>query len=194
MKKIADNVGESNRESVFTSLQCGRQIAQLKEECEETKKTLEEEASKLRQVSIDKISTDELESILVTLVNGERLCPPPSSYTLHLLSNEAFIHYAKILNADVQTVAAKLNSFPSLSLFLLKLLYSLHRVSSSLSFPFASFSDSPLIIFQSVIDSQKGAVAGRHVEGAQGVEMTGERHTVATHRHDNPDLKGTVDV
>lgn len=36
---------------MFTSLQCGRQIAQLKDEYEESKKTLEEEASKLRQVS-----------------------------------------------------------------------------------------------------------------------------------------------
>lgn len=34
----------------FCSLQCGRQIAQLKEEYEETKKALEVEASKLRQV------------------------------------------------------------------------------------------------------------------------------------------------
>lgn len=36
---------------MLTSLQCGRQIAQLKEEYEETKKNLEVEASKLRQVS-----------------------------------------------------------------------------------------------------------------------------------------------
>lgn len=40
----------------FLSLQCGRQIAQLKEEYEETKKTWEEEASKLRQVSVAKTS------------------------------------------------------------------------------------------------------------------------------------------
>lgn len=39
----------------LTSLQCGRQIAQLKEEYEEAKKTLEAEALKLRQVSTDKI-------------------------------------------------------------------------------------------------------------------------------------------
>lgn len=39
-------------EYVLTSLQCGRQIAQLKDECEETKKTLEKEASKLRGVSL----------------------------------------------------------------------------------------------------------------------------------------------
>lgn len=39
---------------MFTSLQCGRQIAQLKDEYEESKKTLEEEASKLRQVSVNK--------------------------------------------------------------------------------------------------------------------------------------------
>lgn len=35
-------------------------------------------------------------------------------------------------------------------------------------------------------------MTGRHAEGAPGVEMAGERHTVATRRHDNPDLKGTV--
>lgn len=44
------------------------------------------------------------------------------------------------------------------------------------------------------MDSQKGVVAGRHADGAPGVEMVGERHTVATHQHGNPDLKGTVDV
>lgn len=38
--------------SFFFSLQCGRQIAQLKDEYEESKKNLEEEASRLRQVSI----------------------------------------------------------------------------------------------------------------------------------------------
>lgn len=65
---------------------------------------------------------------------------------------------------------------------------------SVLNFPYAVFSDSPFIILQSVIDGQKGAVAGRHAEGAPGVEMVGERHTVATRRHDSPDLKGTVDV
>lgn len=40
---------------VFTSLQCGRQIAQLKEEYEEAKKTLEAEAAKLRQVGVDEV-------------------------------------------------------------------------------------------------------------------------------------------
>lgn len=38
-----------------TSLQCGRQIAQLKEEYEETKKILEAEATKLRQVGTNEI-------------------------------------------------------------------------------------------------------------------------------------------
>lgn len=41
----------------MTSLQCGRQIAQLKEEYEESKKGLEAETSKLRQVSVDKIQS-----------------------------------------------------------------------------------------------------------------------------------------
>lgn len=45
---------------MFTSLQCGRQIAQLKDEYEESKKTLEQEALKLRQVSINEILTEHL--------------------------------------------------------------------------------------------------------------------------------------
>lgn len=49
-------------------------------------------------------------------------------------------------------------------------------------------------IFQSVMDGQKGAVAGRHADRAPGVDMVGERHTVATHRHDSPDLKGKLNV
>lgn len=44
------------------------------------------------------------------------------------------------------------------------------------------------------MDGSKGVVVGRHTDGAPGVMMTGERHTVATHRHNNPDLKGTVMV
>lgn len=48
---------------MLTSLQCGRQIAQLKDEYEETKKTLEEEASKLRQVSTDKSQQTRLLSL-----------------------------------------------------------------------------------------------------------------------------------
>ncbi|XP_042350757.1 protein GOLM2 isoform X2 [Plectropomus leopardus] len=90
LREVKKNSTTLERKLEYESLQCGRQIAQQREECEETKKTLEEEASKLRQ---------------------------------------------------------------------------------------------------SVIDSQKGAAAGRHAEGAPGVEMAGERHTVATHRHDSPDLK-----
>ena len=35
------------------SLQCGRQIAELKEEYEDNKKTLEQEAAKLRQVGLE---------------------------------------------------------------------------------------------------------------------------------------------
>lgn len=44
-----------NEKCVSISLQCGRQIAQLKEDYEESKKTLVEEASKLRQVSVDAV-------------------------------------------------------------------------------------------------------------------------------------------
>lgn len=44
------------------------------------------------------------------------------------------------------------------------------------------------------MDGQKGAGAGRHADGAPGEEMVGERHTVATHRHDTPVLKGTMEM
>ncbi|XP_022050462.1 protein GOLM2 isoform X2 [Acanthochromis polyacanthus] len=91
IKEVKKNSTTLERKLEYESLQCGRQIAQLKDEYEEAKKTLEEEASQLRQ---------------------------------------------------------------------------------------------------SVMDGQKGVVAGRHADGAPGVEMGGERHTVATHRHDRQsDLK-----
>ncbi|XP_044057412.1 protein GOLM2 isoform X4 [Siniperca chuatsi] len=90
LREVKKNSTTLERKLEYESLQCGRQIAQLKDEYEETRRTLEEEASKLRQ---------------------------------------------------------------------------------------------------SMMDGQKSVVAGRHAEGAPGVEMVGERHTVATHRHDSPDLK-----
>ncbi|KAK5915414.1 hypothetical protein CesoFtcFv8_001005 [Champsocephalus esox] len=90
LREVKKNSTTLERKLDYESLQCGRQIAQLKEENEETKKTLEEQTSKLRQ---------------------------------------------------------------------------------------------------SVMDGQKGAGAGRHADGAPGEEMVGERHTVATHRHDTPVLK-----
>ena len=82
-------------------------------------------------------------------------------------------------------VAARLNEFP---------LHFSTSAPSSLHFTYLHFSDAPLIIPKSVIDGQKGVAAGRHAEGAAGVDAVGERHTVATHRHDSPDLKGKVDV
>ncbi|KAK1891390.1 Protein CASC4 [Dissostichus eleginoides] len=90
LREVKKNSTTLERKLEYESLQCGRQIAQLKEENEETKKTLEEQTSKLRQ---------------------------------------------------------------------------------------------------SVMDDQKGAGAGRHIDGAPGVEMVGGRQTVATHRHDSPVLK-----
>lgn len=90
LREVKKNSTTLERKLEYESLQCGRQIAQLKEEYEETKKTLENEASKLRR---------------------------------------------------------------------------------------------------SLMDVQKAAVAGRRADGAPGVEMVGERHTVATRRHDSPDLK-----
>lgn len=59
-------------------------MAQLKEEYEETKKTLEEEASKLRRVSINlNLSAHSLDS----LVNGEKLCLISPSPLLHIAYN-----------------------------------------------------------------------------------------------------------
>ncbi|KAK5874047.1 hypothetical protein PBY51_019029 [Eleginops maclovinus] len=90
LREVKKNSTTLERKLEYESLQCGRQIAQLKDEYEETKKSLEEQTSKLRQ---------------------------------------------------------------------------------------------------SVIDGQKAAGAGRHTDGAPVGEMAGERHTVATHRHDSPVLK-----
>ncbi|CAL1603792.1 unnamed protein product [Knipowitschia caucasica] len=49
LKEVKKNSTTLERKLEYESLQCGRQIAQLKEEYEETKKALEVEASKLRQ-------------------------------------------------------------------------------------------------------------------------------------------------
>lgn len=66
----------------ITSLQCGRQIAQLKNEYEETKKTLEEEASKLRRVSIHShLGSHSLDP----LVNDVKLLHPLCC-TLHIIN------------------------------------------------------------------------------------------------------------
>ncbi|XP_037345810.2 protein GOLM2 isoform X1 [Pungitius pungitius] len=53
LREVKKNSTTFERKLEYESLQCGRQIAQLKEEYEETKKTLEEEASKLRQTVVD---------------------------------------------------------------------------------------------------------------------------------------------
>lgn len=54
LKEVKKNSTTLERKLEYESLQCGRQIAQLKEEYEETKKALEVEASKLRQNVIDR--------------------------------------------------------------------------------------------------------------------------------------------
>ncbi|XP_056134468.1 protein GOLM2 isoform X2 [Lampris incognitus] len=90
MREVKKNSTTLERRLEYESLQCGRQIAQLKDEYEETKKTLEEEASKLRKT---------------------------------------------------------------------------------------------------ILDSRKTGGAGGHVEGATGVDLAGERHTLATRQHDSRDLK-----
>ncbi|XP_061598336.1 protein GOLM2 isoform X2 [Cololabis saira] len=53
LKDVRKNSTTLEKKLEYESLQCGRQIAQLKDEYEETKKTLEEEASKLRQSIMD---------------------------------------------------------------------------------------------------------------------------------------------
>ncbi|CAN9507129.1 unnamed protein product [Ophioblennius macclurei] len=91
LREVKKNSTTLEKKLEYESLQCGRQIAQLKDEYEETKKSLEAEVSKLRQ---------------------------------------------------------------------------------------------------SLLEGQKGAVAVGHAEGQPGGDLAGERHTVATHRHDRqPDLK-----
>ncbi|KAM3625628.1 uncharacterized protein V6R79_015039 [Siganus canaliculatus] len=49
LREVKKNSTTLERKLEYESLQCGRQIAQLKDEYEESKKVLEEEASKLRQ-------------------------------------------------------------------------------------------------------------------------------------------------
>ncbi|XP_041842370.1 protein GOLM2 isoform X2 [Melanotaenia boesemani] len=49
LREVKKNSTTLEKKLEYESLQCGRQITQLKNEYEETKKTLEEEASKLRQ-------------------------------------------------------------------------------------------------------------------------------------------------
>uniref|UniRef100_A0A3Q3E750 Protein GOLM2 n=1 Tax=Labrus bergylta TaxID=56723 RepID=A0A3Q3E750_9LABR len=90
LREVKKNSTTLERKLEYESLQCGRQIAQLKDEYEETKKAMEVEATKLRQGAIDR---------------------------------------------------------------------------------------------------HKGAGASRHEDGALGVDMEGERHTVANHRHESQDLK-----
>ncbi|XP_041650409.1 protein GOLM2 isoform X2 [Cheilinus undulatus] len=53
MREVKKNSTNLERKLEYESLQCGRQIAQLKDEYEETKKALEIEASKLRQGALD---------------------------------------------------------------------------------------------------------------------------------------------
>ncbi|XP_028293567.1 protein CASC4 isoform X2 [Gouania willdenowi] len=53
MREVKKNSTTLERKLEYEGLQCGRQIAQLKDEYEETKKTLEEEALKLKKSIID---------------------------------------------------------------------------------------------------------------------------------------------
>lgn len=53
LREVKKNSTTLERKLEYESLQCGRQIAQLKNEYEETKKTLEKEASKLRWNPLD---------------------------------------------------------------------------------------------------------------------------------------------
>ncbi|XP_030622437.1 protein CASC4 isoform X2 [Chanos chanos] len=49
LREVKKNSSNLERKLEYESLQCGRQIAQLKEDYEESKKAMEEEAAKLRQ-------------------------------------------------------------------------------------------------------------------------------------------------
>ncbi|XP_058484637.1 protein GOLM2 isoform X1 [Solea solea] len=53
LREVKKNSTTFEKKLEYESLQCGRQIAQLKEEYEESKKTLEEEASRLKQGVLD---------------------------------------------------------------------------------------------------------------------------------------------
>ncbi|AWP01498.1 putative protein CASC4 isoform 2 [Scophthalmus maximus] len=53
LREVKKNSTTLERKLEYESLQCGRQIAQLKDEYEESKKTLEQEALKLRQSIMD---------------------------------------------------------------------------------------------------------------------------------------------
>ncbi|XP_022523960.1 protein GOLM2 isoform X2 [Astyanax mexicanus] len=53
LREVKKNSTNLERKLEYESLQCGRQIAQLKDEYEESKKTMEEEAVKLRQSMLD---------------------------------------------------------------------------------------------------------------------------------------------
>ncbi|CAF96002.1 unnamed protein product [Tetraodon nigroviridis] len=61
LREVKKNSTNLEKKLEYESLQCGRQMAQLKKEYEETKKTLEDEATKLRQVGV--AGTDEHRSV-----------------------------------------------------------------------------------------------------------------------------------
>uniref|UniRef100_A0A3P9AAH5 Protein GOLM2 n=1 Tax=Esox lucius TaxID=8010 RepID=A0A3P9AAH5_ESOLU len=76
MREVKKNNTNLEKKLEYESLQCGRQVAQLKEEYEDTKKTLEEEALKLRQVRLFSstlwISNDTLSSQVESLLDSQK--------------------------------------------------------------------------------------------------------------------------
>lgn len=47
---------------------------------------------------------------------------------------------------------------------------------------------------QELVNRQKNAMPPAGVDRALGANIVAERHTVASHRHDNPDIKGDFDL
>uniref|UniRef100_A0A3Q3KAQ3 Protein GOLM2 n=1 Tax=Monopterus albus TaxID=43700 RepID=A0A3Q3KAQ3_MONAL len=73
LREVKKNSTTLERKLEYESLQCGRQIAQLKDEYEESKKNLVAEASKLRLVSVDQIHMLKLAGRQVDVAkDGER--------------------------------------------------------------------------------------------------------------------------
>uniref|UniRef100_H3CVI3 Protein GOLM2 n=1 Tax=Tetraodon nigroviridis TaxID=99883 RepID=H3CVI3_TETNG len=58
LREVKKNSTNLEKKLEYESLQCGRQMAQLKKEYEETKKTLEDEATKLRQNALSQLKDE----------------------------------------------------------------------------------------------------------------------------------------
>uniref|UniRef100_A0A3Q0R5N4 Protein GOLM2 n=1 Tax=Amphilophus citrinellus TaxID=61819 RepID=A0A3Q0R5N4_AMPCI len=82
LREVKKNSTTLERKLEYESLQCGRQIAQLKNEYEEAKKTLEKEASKLRWVSLINLNKKDISCSCDLLVNDEKLSVDKERHTV----------------------------------------------------------------------------------------------------------------